>query len=136
MAVTLEPGTYSLTQCSYVEFNAAKHAVRLYAQHEGLEYSAMNGAAQQTSKMIRVHDHVFVGDLLQAARCDSCKREHPHQLCSRCRAARYCDAACQRQHWAQHKGACQPNAAPIDIVERDTDLPIARFDESQGAWAQ
>jgi hypothetical protein len=28
--------------------------------------------------------------------------------CGRCQAVRYCDAECQRQHWATHKEACRP----------------------------
>ena len=30
--------------------------------------------------------------------------------CSRCRAVFYCNAACQRAHWAAHKTACGPKA--------------------------
>ncbi|PNH03766.1 hypothetical protein TSOC_010149 [Tetrabaena socialis] len=31
--------------------------------------------------------------------------------CSLCVGVRYCDAACQKQHWPQHKGECRPWAA-------------------------
>jgi hypothetical protein len=26
--------------------------------------------------------------------------------CSRCKAAFYCDVACQQRHWREHKAAC------------------------------
>jgi hypothetical protein len=31
--------------------------------------------------------------------------------CSRCKAAFYCDAACQKRHWQEHKAACGEAAA-------------------------
>ena len=40
--------------------------------------------------------------------CACCKRERSIklQMCSRCLVALYCDAACQKAHWATHKRDC------------------------------
>ena len=50
-----------------------------------------------------------------AGRCDACgatRMAHERRLlcCRRCMRAFYCDAACQRVHWAQHRRACTPHA--------------------------
>ena len=33
------------------------------------------------------------------------------QKCGRCRAVRYCNAECQREHWKAHKQACKASVA-------------------------
>ena len=39
--------------------------------------------------------------------CASCGRKQLQLLkCSRCKAAFYCDAACQRRHWREHRAVC------------------------------
>jgi hypothetical protein len=39
--------------------------------------------------------------------CAACGKEALQMLkCSRCKAAFYCDAACQKRHWQEHKAAC------------------------------
>jgi hypothetical protein len=45
--------------------------------------------------------------------CDACGSAPTERLkrCGSCRAARYCSAACQRAHWAEHKATCRPSAA-------------------------
>eukprot|EP00741_Cyanophora_paradoxa_P024611 tig00000269_g23762.t1 len=43
--------------------------------------------------------------------CSACGRSSDDLLrCSQCRQAQYCDAACQRKHWAAHKAACTESA--------------------------
>ena len=43
--------------------------------------------------------------------CAACGKRLLQMLkCSRCKAAFYCDAACQERHWREHKAAC--GAAP------------------------
>jgi hypothetical protein len=39
--------------------------------------------------------------------CAACGAKRLQMLrCSRCKAAFYCDAACQKRHWREHKAAC------------------------------
>ena len=39
--------------------------------------------------------------------CATCSKMALKMLrCSRCKAAFYCDAACQKRHWREHKAAC------------------------------
>ncbi|KAJ3925845.1 MAG: hypothetical protein NXY57DRAFT_1030838, partial [Lentinula lateritia] len=39
--------------------------------------------------------------------CQVTKRVGELKLCSRCRNARYCSAACQKEHWKTHKAFCK-----------------------------
>jgi len=39
--------------------------------------------------------------------CAACARDGAGALCGGCRIAAYCDAACQRGHWATHKAVCK-----------------------------
>eukprot|EP00923_Selenidium_pygospionis_P049566 GHVN01085361.1.p2 GENE.GHVN01085361.1~~GHVN01085361.1.p2 ORF type:complete len:106 (-),score=10.86 GHVN01085361.1:396-713(-) len=40
--------------------------------------------------------------------CTHCKKSRLKMLqCSRCKSAQYCDAKCQKTHWAQHKKECK-----------------------------
>lgn len=41
--------------------------------------------------------------------CDTVYLSTPLKICSRCKKAQYCDVACQKQHWQEHKKCC--NAA-------------------------
>ena len=44
--------------------------------------------------------------------CAACGKKQLQMLrCSRCKAAFYCDAACQKRHWQEHKAACGEAAA-------------------------
>jgi hypothetical protein len=44
--------------------------------------------------------------------CAACGNQALQMLkCSRCKAAFYCDAACQKRHWREHKAACGAAAA-------------------------
>lgn len=49
--------------------------------------------------------------------CSGCLGDAPDGLelkaCSRCRAACYCGAACQKAHWATHKPACKKLTADL-----------------------
>ncbi|KAG5265408.1 hypothetical protein AALO_G00242120 [Alosa alosa] len=38
---------------------------------------------------------------------DPCYRAESLLRCSRCKIARYCNAACQKQAWPEHKGECR-----------------------------
>jgi hypothetical protein len=39
--------------------------------------------------------------------CAACGQPDVQMLkCSRCKAAFYCGAACQKRHWREHKAAC------------------------------
>ena len=41
--------------------------------------------------------------------CAACGKWDPPSRCQRCQAARYCNAACQKLHWKQHKRtSCTP----------------------------
>ncbi|KAL1743528.1 ankyrin repeat-containing domain protein [Schizophyllum fasciatum] len=48
-------------------------------------------------------------------RCDACgamaRDSETLKMCGKCRTARYCNAACQKAHWASHKKACRPFSA-------------------------
>jgi hypothetical protein len=37
--------------------------------------------------------------------------------CSGCRSAYYCDAACQKQHWPQHKLVCQIPTSDVSDLD-------------------
>ena len=52
-------------------------------------------------------------DALPQLACDGCgAADTPHlMLCSRCRGARFCSAACQRASWATHRLVCRAPAA-------------------------
>jgi len=39
--------------------------------------------------------------------CAGCARDGAGSLCGGCRSLAYCDAGCQRAHWAAHKPACR-----------------------------
>lgn len=39
--------------------------------------------------------------------CSLCGKDGARFKCSRCLASRYCDAACQKQHWQAHKPNCK-----------------------------
>jgi hypothetical protein len=39
--------------------------------------------------------------------CAACARDGAGALCGGCRFAAYCDAGCQRGHWAAHKAVCK-----------------------------
>jgi hypothetical protein len=55
-------------------------------------------------------------------KCDHCNKPGASMRCSRCRDAVYCDAKCQRMHWApHHQHACGSNANM-----RDADAMSAR----------
>ena len=47
--------------------------------------------------------------------CDSCGAYPPPESklrkCSRCKAAKYCNADCQKAHWLQHKAPCKAGTA-------------------------
>ena len=56
----------------------------------------------------------IVRDSTIAMGCQACGRSHGAEgpdsqllTCGRCRAARYCSAACQRENWATHKKFCK-----------------------------
>jgi hypothetical protein len=62
--------------------------------------------------------------------------------CTRCAAAFYCDAACQRRHWPAHKPACRPadddavlldpagaGAGPLTPAYADPDIALLRLTE-------
>jgi hypothetical protein len=44
--------------------------------------------------------------------------QKPFKLCSACRSARYCSAACQRAHWKAHKADCRKAAAAAAASEQ------------------
>jgi hypothetical protein len=48
--------------------------------------------------------------------CGACAKDMAPLRCSRCLAVRYCDAACQRAQWAEHKKACK---APLNVGAMD-----------------
>jgi hypothetical protein len=41
----------------------------------------------------------------------ACGKDMASMKCSRCQAVRYCNADCQRLHWAEHKKACKTAGA-------------------------
>ena len=40
-------------------------------------------------------------------RCGKCQNEKAPSICGRCKAINYCDAVCQKAHWAAHKTFCK-----------------------------
>ena len=45
-----------------------------------------------------------------AAPCTHCNKPAASNVCA-CRAAFYCDAACQKAHWLAHREACKQTRA-------------------------
>jgi hypothetical protein len=51
-------------------------------------------------------------DGLAVKECSSCGNSVSKKVkCARCQRVRYCDSACQKQHWPQHKLVCSRAAA-------------------------
>ena len=49
-------------------------------------------------------------------RCAACGKDQPAdggklRVCTGCRAVRYCNSECQRNHWAKHRAACKRGSA-------------------------
>jgi hypothetical protein len=64
----------------------------------------------------------------QSDSCARCGKADAPLRCSRCKAARYCDARCQTAHWPDHKPGCaapEPAPAPTARAPSTTvpDLP-------------
>jgi hypothetical protein len=70
---------------------SAPHAGRRAAPHDGRHVPAVSGSSDA-----------------EPAECSrpGCGAGGKLLLCSTCRAARYCSAACQRAHWGAHKLSC------------------------------
>ena len=52
-------------------------------------------------------DSPFYDEAMVGKNCASCQLKAPKLLrCSRCLSVFYCNVACQRAHWAQHKSNC------------------------------
>ena len=51
---------------------------------------------------------LFRGDTDMCARCGATEGAGGSKLkvCARCRAVRYCSAACQKAHWSAHRRVC------------------------------
>ncbi|KAI0920201.1 hypothetical protein AcV5_010005 [Taiwanofungus camphoratus] len=47
----------------------------------------------------------------EGKKCVACGKTERLKLCSKCHAAWYCSAACQRANWPMHKQTCQPYSA-------------------------
>lgn len=54
--------------------------------------------------------------------CAACGKADATQRCARCQASAYCDRACQKQHWKQHKREC---VAPLSTDRSATWQPRA-----------
>jgi hypothetical protein len=79
---------------------------------EAAAAAATGGAASGSSHAVVAPPHA----------CDGCGTTAlPVKLCSSCRGARYCGAACQRAHWREHKAACRAAAAAAAAADSDDD---------------
>ena len=66
----------------------------------------MQNDLQMMNQITDAHDAKFA--------CAMCGKEWhapqvPHKWCARCKAVKYCSRACQKEHWAEHKGKCKHN---------------------------
>lgn len=61
---------------------------------------------------------VVFGDCRACANCGKAAADGGAalQMCSRCLSQAYCDAACQRAHYKQHKAACRSRAGEITFA--------------------
>lgn len=69
--------------------------------------------------------------------CGSCGLHAAQHACSRCRAVRYCGAACQRKHWPVHKEGCKAactGAAALKLSASATAILAAPVGSSTQAF--
>ena len=70
--------------------------------------------------------------------CEACGQEGAPKRCSRCKEARYCSIACQKQHWKQgHRHKCvkaeKPSVATAAAVAAAAPRPAAAGGAAQGS---
>ena len=49
----------------------------------------------------------LLAELAKSTRCALCGAGGSLKQCTRCKAASYCGAACQREHWPVHRRTCR-----------------------------
>ena len=85
-------------------FEAAQYAVRSLALNTAAYGPRHDETALDASILRKIRRRVGNGD----ARCATCgAREPKPRLCGACRDARYCGAACQKSHRAEHRETCR-----------------------------
>jgi hypothetical protein len=80
---------------------------------------------QEHDDLVEALDLMYSPQLERCARCGKHGRRARLLACSRCHGIAYCDAQCQKQHWATHKDACALSAALR--LPSTTLLPEFRF---------
>lgn len=64
------------------------------------------GHAADTGAMIMAALTKSLGGPTNVPKCCSCQAENPKQRCLKCKKARYCGVACQKQDWDGHRTWC------------------------------
>ena len=52
-------------------------------------------------------------------------------ICGKCKTARYCDVACQRRHWPQHKDVCTEMGHKRELAKTPFFVACLRGDEAE-----
>ena len=94
-------------------------ALELLASHLPPQDAGVVGCAENLAGALLAQGRGMEAAAVQAdpasvpiPRCSGCgKASSTHSACSRCRTVRYCEAACQRKHWVEHKQYCKDLAS-------------------------
>jgi hypothetical protein len=69
-------------------------------------------AAEGRPAVQAVGEKYVIGHVVRCSPCGTTgSPAEPLQVCGRCRAARYCNVACQSGHWKAHKADCARRVA-------------------------
>ncbi|MCI4387388.1 hypothetical protein PGIGA_G00073690 [Pangasianodon gigas] len=69
--------------------------------------------------LLRVHQRLQVPSI-PIAKCAACQKpplsdDEKLRRCTRCYRVGYCNQACQKNHWPNHKSLCRPNAENVGL---------------------
>lgn len=69
--------------------------------------------------LLRVHQKLQVPSI-PIAKCAACQKpplsdDEKLKRCTRCYRVGYCNQACQRNHWSNHKALCRPNSENVGL---------------------
>ena len=64
--------------------------------------------------------------------CDNCGKEGTNlNICNKCKAATYCNAACKKKHRSKHKQECEKRIAELHAEELERERRAAELHEEK-----